>query len=794
MEAQTTVEVQNFAVRERQFVRQAKKQEKKRINYDRFRAIISITLLGIIACSAICVGFAGKSAATESGYRSKAKVGFYMSNILRALGREITYSVSYVVNTSSSIPDRVFSDELAAYQVATQDAIAAASSASYGCSLCTRILSMIDMQHLLFVQTRVKRRTFNPMECLRAYQSIFETIIETLSFFVGYALPSGAENLLWLQELVSATQAVGMLAPATMDGNLYTNALAQEMYSGVSSSVSLLNSVNRNSFMLNISYQDELLAYQKSVEGVMMKTIEVFEQIDVDLSGITVVNGEYSPEEALQEIDAIYGSLLEEFTNERNEGNRFIALSTVTVTTNVIVVVLALLTIGILLYAALSIIWVSSEYRYNLRHEERFKSSLERMEFFVDRVYDLDMEGVTLAAQKSAESKSITSAERDLLRLAPKLIQVLAFINPNVYSFRKKFMKEDKKTINVFFSEDKKPIEGDGSGETHPRYQEGAAVPVRIDINEQDHSGPSQPTPNPLAVPGVTAPPAPAPAAAVAHKRVPPTIKAEAGGIQITGLTETKLVAQSVCFLLVDISTFYDEVTSETSKTRPLEISNVLSQLIQCVKNGGGEYIATVGSIVVTAFNEADVPDAENTSVMVLLSIEQKLLGNYPNIRFAVIAGTVPQGIVGYPSLMSYITDGSILYTGEMLLQVARLHDATAVVDTTTFMKIDTQYFSKRALEQVGIDETDIEGITTVYEIVPQTNDKGSFMWNEAFDQFHAGEFAEAKENLEAWRQKYGVTKSWERMMSLLNAYPRPRTVMYLYCTGNNLEPELFLA
>lgn len=788
METHTTIEMQNFAQRERQLVEVAKKQEEKRIRYDRFRAIIAVVLVGMITCSAICAGFSAQNVSVEDGYRSKSEVGFHISNVLYALVQEATFSVEYVASDINS-SDREVTAELLAYQQATQDALIEASSSSYGCDLCTHILAMIDMQKLLFVQKQVQRRTVNPIECLHWYRSLFEVAIETLSYFVGYALPEGTENVLWLQWLVSATRSVGMLTPAATDGDHLVAELAQEMYSDVSISLALLNSVNRNSNILNVSFPQEAVNYHAAVSDVLAKTNAVFNQITVNLSGITVVNGTYSPEQALSAIDVAYGSLLEDFREEKNSGNRFIVLNKVTLTTNCVVMVLALITIGILLYASLSIIWVSSEYRYNLRHEERFQSSLERMEFFVDRVYDLDIEGVSLAAQQSAESKSITSAERDLLRLAPKLIQVLAFINPNVYSFRKKFMKEEKKAINVFFSEEKKLEDTDYSSAAAYRRETGSTeTPPVVVVEGQEDASRATRTSNPLAV--TAAPPPPVPDSTRRSTAAP---KEESRGIRITGLTETKLVSQSVCFLLVDISSFFDEVTSETSKTRPLEISNVITQLIECVKNGGGEYITTAGAIVVTAFNEADVPDAENTSVVVLLSIQQKLLATYPNIRFAVIAGVVPQGIIGSPSLMSYVTDGSMLYTAELLLQVARLHGATAVVDTATFMKIDTQYFSKRALEQVGLDESDIEGIITVYEIVPQTNDKGSFMWNEAFDQFHAGEFEEAREKLDAWRKKYGSTKSWQRMMSLLNAFPRPRTVTYLYCTGNNVEPELFL-
>lgn len=759
------------------------------MQYDRFRVVIAFTLVVIIACSAVCVGFAGKNAVIEQRFRSKSDVCFYISNILLALVREATYSVAFVSSVDTSVSDYELGSELASYQEATQQAVALAFSNSNDCSLCTSIINMINVENLLFVQTEVLRRSLTPLECLQEYQRLFEVTIESLSFFVGYALPDSSVNVLWLQDLVSAIRAVGMLVPACMSGTDYTVDSADQMYSEVSSSVALLNSIMRESNLLNTSFPDRADAYDNAVSEVLESVGEVFEKIDVNFDGITVVNNVYSPEEALVEINEVYTSLLDSLRRGKSSDDSSTVLNTLTLATNVTIVFLALITIVIVLYAALSIIWVSSEYRYNLRHEERFKSSLERMEFFVDNVYDLDMAGVALATQRSALSKSITSAERDLLRLAPKVIQVLAFINPNVYSFRKNFIRNDKKSINVFFSDENKAVEDVqivpetyNSGDKPGKEFESAGMNLYTDTSPQPQNT------NPLAGSLTNAP-----QKAKTRKHISSVDTKECEETCITGLPETKLVLQCVCFLLVDISALYDEITSETSKTRPLEISFIISQIVLAAKNGGGEYITTAGALVILAFNEADVPDAENTTAMVLLTIQQKLLSTYSSIRFAIISGVVPQGIVGSPSLKSYITDGTLLYTAEMLLQIARLHDATAVVDPSTFTKIDTQHFSKRALEQVGMDDRDLEGIITVYEIVPQTNDKGSFMWNEAFDQFHAGEFEKAREKLKAWKRKYGATKSWSRMQSLLNAYPRPRTVTFMYCSGNNLEPELLL-
>lgn len=779
----------NFARRKKKFVELVKKQEAKRVQYDRFRVVIVLTLVVIIGCSAVCVGFAGKNVVIEREFRSKSDVGFYISNILLALVRETTYSVAYVSSPNTTFSDYELGSELAMYQQATQQAVAIASINSNGCSLCTSIVSMINVEVLLFVQSEVMRRSLTPLECLQKYQSLFEATIESLSFFVGYALTDTAVNALWLQDLVSAVQAVGMLAPACMDGNLYTPDLADQMYSEVSRSVAQLNSISRESFLLNTSVPQRADSYASAVSEVLESTDEVFENINVSLDGITVVSDVYSPEEALEEINETYTYLLDSLQKGKNSKDSSMVLNILTLTTNVIVVFLALIGIVIILYAALSIIWVSSEYRYNLRHEERFKSSLERMEFFVDNVYDLDMEGVVLATQRSASSKSITSAERDLLRLAPKVIQVLAFINPNVYSFRKNFIRNEKKSINVFFSDESKEV--DDVAIVPETYKFGDKVGEDSEYAGMDPCVDASPQPqntNPLADSLVSTV-----HQAKTSKHFTSAATKECDEACITGLPETKLVMQSVCFLLADISALYDEITSETSKTRPLEISFIISQIMQAAKNGGGEYITTAGALVILAFNDADVLDAENTTAMVLLTIQQKLLSTYSSIRFAIISGVVPQGIVGSPSLKSYITDGTLLYTAEMLLQIARLHDATAVVDPSTFTKIDTQYFSKRALEQVGMDDRDLEDIITVYEIVPQTNDKGSFMWNEAFDQFHAGEFEKAREKLKAWKKKYGATKSWSRMHSLLHAYPRPRTVTFLYCSGNNLEPELLL-
>eukprot|EP00796_Vickermania_ingenoplastis_P009266 gene9266-6515_t len=753
---------------ERARIRKAKKREAKRIKYDRFRFVVAIALIIVVALSASIFGICISQMVEVMKFKHKASVEFRLSQVLAALLYETTASVKYVDATTNTAPDRVTQAHIEKYQLATREALTEAASSSNECDICPDVLGVVDLESLLYAQRNVIRRSYTPLACLNAYRGVIQSLSEAMNYFLGYTLREGVVDIVWFQNILLGVRSVGMIVPGIMNGDISQD-LLKAMYYDVSTCIVSLDNVNSNAYALEANKPEWKTSYTEAVTPPYDGGQAVLDQIDVDLSGIKVEESSYTVEETLEKLSEIYSQLLDKLNKEEPWKKYSVTLEIVTLITTIAIILLSCAAIVLLLYSALSIIWVSPESLYGMRHQERVDSSLERMEFFVDRVYDLDLEGVVYSAQRSAVSKSVTSAERDLLRLAPKLIQVLAFINASIYPFRKNFLQHADDAVEVAVDDDVgvkeaslNPLDRD----TKQPLSSTEVVPHRGLNGEVEGGSLESPT-------GI--------------------ISQSGAGTTLTDLAETKLVSQAVCFLLVDISCFFQEITPETSKVIPIDVSNFMSMLLKLVKASNGNYVATAGSTVITAFNELDVQDAENTCVMVLVSMQQHILPVHPKIRCAVISSVVPQGIIGSPSLKTYLTDGDVLHLGELLLRIARLHDATFVVDTVTFMKIDTQYFYKLALEQVGIEEEDMHNTTTVYELVPHGKDTSAYLWNEAFDQFHAGEYDQAKEKLKVWRQQHGATLSWRRFYSLLNAKPQPRPITFLFASGDNFEPEFFM-
>lgn len=749
---------------ERERLRKAKEGEEKRIRYDRFRVAASLALIIVVAFAATILGMCVKELVEVTSFRSKASVEFRLSRVLVALINETTASVQFVKAADNTKPDRVLEAEIEAYQTATREAFTEAASSNDDCEICPNVLGTVDLESLLYAQRNVLRRSYTPLNCLLAYRNVVKSLTETMNYFLGYTLRDGIVDIVWFQNILLGVRSVGMIIPGIMSGDI-TLELIKSMYYDVSTCIASLDNVDSSSYSLILSAEGWRNDYTTAVTPPYNGGVAALNGIEVDLTGMTVVEDKSTVEKTLEDLTNIYKALLDKLEKDEPWRKYSISLQVVTIVTSGLAIVLSVAAIIILLYSALSIIWVSPESLYGMRHQERVESSLERMEFFVDRVYDLDLDGVAYAAQRSAESKSITSAERDLLRLAPKLIQVLAFINPNIYTFRQNFLLNNNEDSAVHIA-----VAGDMNGDTESLNPFGTQKLVAAENYESTSTGKRN-------------------SAAASSVVILPNQENAVS----SSLTDTKLVSQSVCFILADISCFFNEVTPETSKVTPIDISNFMALLLKLVKANGGNYITTTGSVVVTAFNESEVQDAENTCVMVLVSIQQHILSSFPKIRCAMISSIVPQGIIGSPSLKAYITDGDVLTLGELLIRIARLHDATFVVDSATFMKIDTQYFYKLALEQIGIDERDLGSTTTVYELVPHGRDASSYLWNEAFDQFHAGDFDQAKEKMRLWRHQHGATVSWKRFNSLLNAVPQPRPVTFLFASGDNFEPNFFI-
>lgn len=744
-------------------LREAKVLERKRVKYDRFRIVMAIMLVVVVAFASAAFGVAMSNYSRVSHVETRNSVEYRLSLVFAALLAETTASINFCgdYGGSTTVSEWEKITYIKGYQAATLKAIEDATTDEGDCEYCGQVLSLLNMEFLFFIQESVLRRSLSPRECLRYFMAVFTNGTEAFSYFLGKTLQDNVVALVWYQPLLLSMQSITEVLPGSATGTL-SQELLLEMYDYLSSSLAVLTHVNGYANALGKAFPKLLKEYRAAVEPTFAATTKTIEEITVDLTGVTVNQRYITADAGLELIYTIYSSLLAD-VGARKSWRRDSSVNYVILFCSGFSIGIAIIVIVVSVASAMSIIWVSSETLYAKRHQEQLECSLERMEYFVDRMLDLDIDGVLLATMASSQSKAVTTAERELFRMSQKVLQVLAYINPQVYTLRKCSATVGK-TVTA------------GGNDEDPDIQLVLSSEEIQEAKDAKDAKPSSPT---------SAGPASNPSA---------ESQASNPFLEETTVWRQAVLIRNVCFLLVDISCFFEEVTPETAKVLPQEITNFMTALIALSKECGGIYITTSGTKAIIVFIEETLQDPENVCVSMLVAMQQKILPSFPRIRCAVVSSSVPSTIVGTPSMKSFITDGDVLYMGDLLIRTAHLHGAVFVADTLTFMKLDTQFFHMVALEQVGYDEEDLRNTTTVYELVQQGANKSTHLWNEAFDQFYAGEYVQANDKLRLWKKMHGVTKSWLRFHSLLNAKPQPRPITFLFASRDNYEAAFLSA
>lgn len=746
-----------------------KKMEHRRILYDRFRIAQSIAMVIVIIFSIVLIII---SASNSRGQEKLVELGsatFFISRILQSLMKEATASIQYCAVPFNHLPDREMEEFICRYQEETLDYIFAASLQAEKCSVCGSIQGALDLEFLRQLQLNVLRRFYSPLECFLFYVRFMMEVSEVMSLFLGESINEVSALVLWEANLGKTLAVFPQLLTGLASGNLPQERL-QFVYQKVSEGLFGLSYLKRYSFILDPSHPGWKEYYWSAVEPSYASGEIVLGEIDVTLNSQVETN-ELSPEEAIEAISSIYDDLLTKVANDEPWKER----STIYYTSEWLGIgscVLGCLVLILGLYSALQILCFSTRFVLERENLERVSQSIERIEYFVNCLFELNQKGALYVQDMVRKEIVFTPIEREFFEMSSKFCMALCYIPTGIHSFREKILAQNKiQEAAASVSPLDNFMEGEGGSFGSPSPK-GRFVPGRGDRNPFS----SQPSP-----------------------QKPWSTEFDMGNTNSTESStlsfipyekEMAQVTTRATFVLADLSFLFNDFTLARSKAIAESTSQLIISLCRYIEDCKGHYVGVSGSTFIGMFSGGDV---EEESVLFLLAIQRRLISLYPGLRCALVARKVSQMILKSPQVKAFITESQVLKIAGLLFRTARLYDSTFVVDAVTFVQINTQYFSKVALERVGFDSsaTDDE-VVNVYELAPTNTFPWIKTWNEAFDQFHNNNFEEAELLLRSWGASNGTnSKGYKRFLSIVKARQK---VTYLVAPPNQLDLDFVSA
>lgn len=734
----------DFSAEER--LEKAKQREHKRIVFDRFRVIVILLLFLVLFLSAFSFGIALVNVRESFRTRASLTVSRELAFVILRIAKEAIASFLFVSShypTVNDISAEVLA-ELFRLQGETQKAIL-----GFGkyCPNCPMLVEILNINYVFSTQHSVYMRLFDSKETLLAYQVILERAVKASYTFLSEGIHIGTADIVWMNKLFATSFAVDLMVPGSLQSTTLSKETVEGIYDNMTRSIQLFETMNRSSNLLVLMDSKAHSNFVDVIASPYEECQAAVDQYNVTLSGLSVMSGDtgMSPLSAMNSLINTYSTLVDALENDGVVTESVFNYYLISTLTCGVAIVFCIVAIIIFLVAVMRILFISPEYYFALRHQDCVECSLNRMELFIQKIYELDIKGMQRCLRNSIGCKGITQAEKDVLAFGPRVLQVLSFVNPLVFLFTKLhgFHGDEPQECAVFYSSEDDRALSEGSVRPSPALGKDSA--------------PGNLSPNPLEL------------------TCDPCWKES----QVSSF-----VVKHLNFLLIDISCFYGLFTLEKSKGLPLVIESFMSELLLFLDSTDGQYITTAGTTAIAFFPE----ECESNLVLTLIAFEKRMLSRYKEVHCALLFTSAPQGLVVTEALKTFLTDGSVLFTGELMLKVARLHKAQLVTNITTFLKMEEEFFYKRALEKVALEEGTHREIIAVYEIVNPSNDKGSYLWNQAYDAFHCGDYQQAREKLKTWKRKFSSTDSYRRIMRLLNAQPQPQTVSYFLTKTQNFD------
>lgn len=429
--------------RSRKLLRQA--QQRKLLRYDRFRITIAIVLLIVCISAAYITYLSGSQRKEVKDLSSRASTTFQLTIVLSAIAKECTASIYY-----TSLPGTPTREEVAGIkeiQVDTFRKIAGAGEENPDCPFCGLISASIHLEALLFTQTQVLRRVFTPLEVFLAYKNHMIEIYEVGNLFLGSAMTSGAASILWENELIRAVSTLAAFLRGI--GPKYTTPELVERIPGIYNSVAAglwkMKILATTSFMLiERGLEEWHTSFLDATNGTCRAAQSLLDQVTVDLTGVSVKSTTFTPEAAVQELVHIFDLLIHQFDEEDVLRVTDLVISLSTEICSIFALGLICSVFLLLLTAMLRAILFKAEFFAEKFAKERLELSIERMQFLVDRIFDLDKDGAQFTVDFCSESPSVTPAERTLISLSQRYMSILEFIPTSAVKFRARLLAKQR--------------------------------------------------------------------------------------------------------------------------------------------------------------------------------------------------------------------------------------------------------------------------------------------------------------------------------------------------------------
>lgn len=420
-------------------------QNQRLIQYDRFRMIVVLLLLCVIILSSFILFYSWRTENRRQNLSEEVPAVFQVALVLSALVNECTASIYY-----TALPGEPTLEEVAQIkelQKITFSRIVNDELPSGECWLCDLAGSFIHLEALLYTETEVIRRSLTPLEVFLAYQSHLLNVFEAGYVTLGRSITSGTASIVWAQELMLALTSMAFFrsgaAPKFTTPELIP--LITDVYMSLASALRDVDIIERKSSLLlenDLSSWSE--TFEDSFSGTSQTGQDVLDKIDVDLTGVSVSSTDTTPTEAVQQVTSMYAELLEQVEKETPWKVNDFEVAKVTVILSCIILFFSFIVLILFLFAIFRVLWLKNEVAFEKLTENRVVITLERMNFLLERVLDLDPEGVRFTCEFCKRDQSATSAECELIAYSQRCMSLLEFVPVSAIAFRTRLLERDK--------------------------------------------------------------------------------------------------------------------------------------------------------------------------------------------------------------------------------------------------------------------------------------------------------------------------------------------------------------
>lgn len=420
-------------------------QNRRLLRYDRFRVIVVLLLLCVIILCSFILSSSWRTEKRRQNLSDEIPAAFQVALVISALVEECTASIYYTALPGEPTRDEVA--QLKELQKITFSRIVNDELSSGKCWLCDLIDSFIHLEGLLYLETEVIRRSLTPVDVFLAYQTYLMNVFQAGYVVLGRSITSGTASVVWATELMVALSSMASFrtgaAPKFTTPELVP--LIADVYMSLASALRDVDVVERKSSLLlanDLTSWSE--TFSNSFSGTENTGQDVLNQIDVNLTGVSVISSDITASEAVQQVTSAYADLLVQAQKEKSWEVDDFEFAYITGILSSISLFFSVIVLILFLFAIFRVLWLKAEVALEKLTENRAILSLARMNFLLGRVLHLDPEGVRFTCDFCKRDQSSTSAECELIAYSQRCMSLLEFVPSGALAFRAQLLERDK--------------------------------------------------------------------------------------------------------------------------------------------------------------------------------------------------------------------------------------------------------------------------------------------------------------------------------------------------------------